>query len=92
MVSVKNIRGFYDYLGKEQETELPLAFTYVEENGDCGVAVYGDEEESCVMALSLLTEIYIQQGEGATIEEYAESVKDQLIKFYWFTAEEGDCE
>ncbi len=92
MVSTKNIRGFYDYLGKEQETELPLAFTYVEENGDCGVAVYGDEEESCVMALSLLTEIYIQQGEGASIEEYAESVKDQLIKFYWFTAEEGDFE
>ena len=92
MVSEKNIKGFYEYLEREKETELPLAYTYLTDNGDCGVAVYGDEEESCVMALSLLTEIYIQQGEGASIEEYAESVKDQLIKFYWFTAEEGDYE
>ena len=89
MVSEKNIKGFYNYLELEEETETPLTYAYINEDGDCCVAVYGDEEESCVMSLSILTEIFLKQAEGVTIEQYAESVKDQLMKFYWFTAEEG---
>lgn len=82
-MTAKNIKRFFDLLGDVDEVELPLSFAYLDDEGACHVALYGDEEEIPAMILSMLLEFYAEKGEGATIEEYAESVKQELIRFNW---------
>ena len=82
-MNAKNIKGFFELLGDEDEVELPLAYAYLDEEEACHVAIYGDEEEIPAMLLSMLLEYYLESNEGATIEEYAESIKQELIRFHF---------
>lgn len=82
-MDAKNIKGFFELLGDEDEVELPLAYAYLDEEDACHVAIYGDEEEIPAMILTMLLEYFQEKGEGASIEEYAESVKKELIRFNW---------
>ena len=80
-MTAKSIEKLYEYLTTEEESELPLVLSYLGDDGVCRVVCFGDDDELPVMALSVLLEIFTELVEGATIEEYAESVKQELIRF-----------
>ncbi len=79
----KNIEAFFDLLCDEDEVEYPVCFAYIGKEDDCHVVVFGDEAETPAMMLALLLEYYLDANEGATIEEYAESIKQELIRFHF---------
>lgn len=79
----KNIKSIYDVLTGTDESELPLTYAYIDDDSVCRVAMFGDEEEMTVMALSVLLEVFMELADGVRIEDFAESVKQELIRFNW---------
>lgn len=83
-MDAQNIKAFFELLPEDGEVGLPMAFSYIDDEDDsCKVAIYGDEGEIPTMILSMLLEFFAERGDGASIEEYAESVKKELIRFNW---------
>lgn len=84
MMNKEHIRKLYELFEEVDETEFALTYGYIDdESGECKMALFADEDEAPLIALSLLLEIFHDMGDGATIEDYAESVKDEIIRFFW---------
>lgn len=80
----KHIEELYKLFEDADETEWPVVYGYInDEEGSCRMALFANEEEAPLFALSLLLQIFNDMGDGATIEEFAESVKDEIIRFFW---------
>ena len=79
----ENIKRLYELLNETDHSELALTYAYIDDDDNCNVAMFGDEEEMTAMALSVLLEVYMELADGVRIEDYAESVKQELIKFNW---------
>ena len=79
----ENIKRLYELLNEAEHSELALTYAYIDDDDNCNVAMFGDEEEMTAMALSVLLEVYMDLADGVRIEDYAESVKQELIKFNW---------
>lgn len=80
----ENIKKLYEVLEDTDKTELALTYAYIDDDdGMCRVAMYGDGEELTAMALSVLIEVYTELADGVKIEDYAESVKQEIVKFFW---------
>ena len=80
----ENIEKLYELMNETDHSELALTYAYIDDEDEmCRVAMYGDDEELTAMALSVLLEVYTELDDGVKIEEFAESVKQELVKFFW---------